>query len=126
MIPSVVASEVTGALRDFLATGFGPSNPALANVGDDFLAEPGNLAKEPYLSIALPFQPAPEGGEPFPEIPDVLLTNYKMLDYLLVRPFDFRRRRSLRRDNGSERPRMRLRGAGRARGRLRERWCRLP
>ena len=22
--------------------------------------------------------------------PDVLLTNYKMLDYLLVRPFDFR------------------------------------
>ena len=69
MIPSVVASEVTGALRDFLATGFGPSNPALANVVDDFLAEPGNLAKGPYLSIALPFQPAPEGGEPFPEIP---------------------------------------------------------
>ena len=69
MIPSVVASEVTGALRDFLATGFGPSNPALANVVDDFLAEPGNLAKGPYLSIALPFQPAPEGGEPFPKIP---------------------------------------------------------
>ena len=69
MIPSVVASEVTGALRDFLATGFGPSNTALANVVDDFLAEPGNLAKGPYLSIALPFQPAPEGGEPFPEIP---------------------------------------------------------
>ena len=69
MIPSVVASEVTGALRDFLATGFGPSNPALAGVVDDFLAEPGNLAKGPYLSIALPFQPAPEGGEPFPEIP---------------------------------------------------------
>ena len=69
MIPSVVASEVTGALRDFLATGFGPSNPALANVVDDFLAEPGNLAKGPYLSIALPFQPAPEGGEPFPEVP---------------------------------------------------------
>ena len=69
MIPSVVASEVAGALRDFLATGFGPSNPALAGVVDDFLAEPGNLAKGPYLSIALPFQPAPEGGEPFPEIP---------------------------------------------------------
>ena len=69
MIPSVVASEVTGALRDFLATGFGPSNPALAGVVDDFLAEPGNLAKGPYLSIALPFQPAPEGGEPFPEVP---------------------------------------------------------
>ncbi len=69
MIPSVVASEATGALRDFLATGFGPSNPTLANVVDDFLAEPGSLAKGPYLSIALPLQPAPEGGEPFPEVP---------------------------------------------------------
>ena len=67
--PSVVASEVTGALRGFLATGFGPSNPTLANIVDDFLAEPGNLAKGPYLSITLPFQPAPEGGEPFPEVP---------------------------------------------------------
>ena len=36
MIPSVVADEVAGALRDFLATGFGPSNPALAHVIDDF------------------------------------------------------------------------------------------
>ena len=69
MIPSVVATEVTGALGDFLATGFGPSNPALAHVIDDFLAQPENLAKGPYLSIALPFQPAPEGGEPFPEVP---------------------------------------------------------
>ena len=69
MIPSVVADEVTGALRDFLSTGFGPSNPALAHVIDDFLAEPDNLAKGPYLSIALPFQQVPEGGEPFPEVP---------------------------------------------------------
>ncbi len=69
MIPSVVASEVAGALRDFLATGFGPSSPALAGVVNDFLAEPGNLAKGPYLSIALPFQPAPEGGGSFPQIP---------------------------------------------------------
>ena len=66
MIPSVVASEVAGALRDFLATGFGPSNPALAGVVDDFLAEPGNLAKGPYLSIALPFQPAPGGRRALP------------------------------------------------------------
>ena len=69
MIPSVVATEVTGALGDFLATGFGPSNPALAHVIDDFLAQPESLAKGPYLSIALPFQPAPDGGEPFPEVP---------------------------------------------------------
>ena len=44
MIPSTVAHEVARALRDFLARG-------------------------PYLSIALPPKLAPEGGEPFPEIP---------------------------------------------------------
>ena len=69
MIPSVVAAEVTGALGDFLATGFGPSNPALARVIGDFLADSDNLAKGPFLSVALPFQQAPEGGEPFPDVP---------------------------------------------------------
>ena len=69
MIPSTVAAEVTDALKDFLATGFNPSNPPLANVIDDFLADADNLTKGPYLSIDLPFQGAPEGGEPFPEIP---------------------------------------------------------
>ena len=69
MIPSLVAAEVADALQDFLATGFGPSNPALAGVMADFLAQPENLAKGPYLSVALPYQRAPEGGEPFPELP---------------------------------------------------------
>ena len=69
MIPSVVAHEVARALRDFLATGFGPSNRPLAHVLDDFLAEQENLVKGPYLSIALPPKLAPEGGEPFPEVP---------------------------------------------------------
>lgn len=69
MIPSAVASEVADALRSFLATGFGPSNPELAGVIDDFLAEPENLVKGPYLSIALRYRHAPEGGEPFPDVP---------------------------------------------------------
>ena len=69
MIPSTLAAEVSGALRDFLSTGFGPSNPALSNVVTDFLADTDNLLKGPYLSIDLPFQRAPEGGEPFPETP---------------------------------------------------------
>ena len=69
MIPSVVAHEVARALRDFLATGFGPSNPPLAHVLDDFLAQQKNLLQGPYLSIALPPKLAPEGGEPFPEVP---------------------------------------------------------
>ncbi len=69
MIPSVVASEALDALHDFLKTGFGPSNPELSGVVDDFLADPDNLAKGPYLSISLPFEHATEGGEPFPRIP---------------------------------------------------------
>ena len=69
MIPSAVASEVADALRSFLSTGFGASNPELAGVIDDFLAESENLVKGPYLSIALPYRHAPEGGEPFPDVP---------------------------------------------------------
>ena len=57
------------ALSDFLRTGFGPSNTALKGVVDGFLGTRENLVKGPYLSVALPFQRAAEGGEPFPEIP---------------------------------------------------------
>ena len=32
---------------------------------DNFLDRRDNLIKGPYLSVALPFQRAPEGGEPF-------------------------------------------------------------
>ena len=69
MIPSTVCTEVSDALKDFLATGFGPSNPALSAVMDDFLYRRDNLIKGPYLAVDLPFQRAPEGGEPFPEAP---------------------------------------------------------
>jgi len=69
MIPSTLAAEVTDALEDFLSTGFGPSNPALSDVVEQFLADTDNLFKGPYLSVDLPFRHAPEGGEPFPETP---------------------------------------------------------
>ncbi|MCY4600763.1 MAG: hypothetical protein OXF27_12695 [Acidobacteria bacterium] len=69
MLPFVVADEVAGTLRDFLAAGFGPSNPKIAYVIDDFLAEPDNLAKGPFLSVALPFERASEGGDRFRAVP---------------------------------------------------------
>ena len=68
MIPTVVADEVVHALRDFLVTGFKPSNPELASVIDKFLDDPTNLTRGPYLSLALPFRRTP-GDEPFPEVP---------------------------------------------------------
>ena len=68
MIPTVVADEVVHALRDFLITGFKPSNSELASVIDDFLEDPENLTRGPYLSLALPFR-KDDGDEPFPEVP---------------------------------------------------------
>ena len=68
MIPSIVAEEVVHALRDFLLTGFKPSNPELAGVIDDFLSEPANLARGPYVSLSLPFRKS-HGPEPFPRVP---------------------------------------------------------
>ena len=69
MIPSTLSAEVTDALRDFLSTAFGPSNAPLSTVMDDFLSHDENLVKGPYLSLDLPFELAPKGGEPFPETP---------------------------------------------------------
>jgi DEAD/DEAH box helicase domain-containing protein len=68
MIPSMLATEVHAALEDFLRTGFTPSNPELAHVVDEFLAASENLARGPYLTVQLPFQPA-HGSEPFPDTP---------------------------------------------------------
>lgn len=64
----------------------------------DFLVGAGNLAKGPYLSIGLPFRKE-SAGKPAPTVitdrerireepPDILLTNYKMLDFLLIRAKD--------------------------------------
>ena len=69
MLPSIVASEVAAALSDFLLSQFTPSNPQLEGVMRDFLNDRENLLKGPYLALDLPPQHAPEGGEPFPEIP---------------------------------------------------------
>lgn len=69
MLPSLVATEVASALAEFVRTRFLPSNPRMTRVIEDFLRTPENLLKGPYLSLALPFQTAPEGGEAFPEVP---------------------------------------------------------
>ncbi len=69
MLPSVVASEVATALSEFVRTQFLPSNPRMTKVVEDFLRTPENLLKGPYMSVALPFQTAPDGGEAFPEVP---------------------------------------------------------
>ena len=60
MIPSVIVAEVAGPLGDALATGFGPSAPRSRT--SSTTSWPSHLAKGPYLSIALRFEPTDEGG----------------------------------------------------------------
>ena len=93
MIPSVVASEVTGALRDFLSTGFGPSSPELAGVG----LYVGESERTPHTTMG-PDHVITDRGTLRERPPDILLTNYKMLDFLLSRPID----RRLWRHNASD------------------------
>ena len=69
MLPSLVSTEVASALSEFVRTRFLPSNPRMTRVIEDFLRTPESLLKGPYLSLALPFQTAAEGGEAFPEVP---------------------------------------------------------
>ncbi len=69
MIPSIVASEVEKALLSFLATQFQPSNSALSDVIDEFLANRDNVIRGPYLSVALPFLHDSGENEPFPGLP---------------------------------------------------------
>lgn len=56
MIPSVLAQHVEQGIKDFLKTTFPVSTSFFANTLDNFLDEPGNVFKGPYLDIQLPFQ----------------------------------------------------------------------
>ena len=69
MLPSVVAWEILRSLKDFIASGFRPSNQEFSKSVDNFLEDPENLAKGPYISISLPFKLSSNETEPFPYIP---------------------------------------------------------
>ena len=61
MIPSIVASEVRTSLQDFLRTTFHHSTHSFEKLMDNFLADPENCFKGPYVSVALPFRPGDSG-----------------------------------------------------------------
>lgn len=56
MQPLVLAEQTRQGVADFLATTFPATTPGFENLMARFLAEPGNLAKGPYLTINLPFR----------------------------------------------------------------------
>lgn len=61
MLPSVLTTQVEDAIKSFLLHSFDMSSPLFrredgSTAMSDFLNEPGNLSKGPYLSINLPFR----------------------------------------------------------------------
>ncbi len=56
MIPSVLAQHVEQGIKDFLRTTFPVTTPCFSDILNNFLDEPGNLFKGPYLNLQLPFQ----------------------------------------------------------------------
>jgi DEAD/DEAH box helicase domain-containing protein len=69
MIPSVVASQIKNCVADYLRTTFHPTTSGFENLIHDFLREPDQYYKGPYISLGLPFQASDSPSEPFPEIP---------------------------------------------------------
>jgi DEAD/DEAH box helicase domain-containing protein len=69
MIPSVIAGHVEQGIKDFLRTTFPVTRPFFSNIFEDFLAEPGNVFKGPFLDIHLPYQQGKGGSDYFPNLP---------------------------------------------------------
>ena len=65
MLPSLVAQEIREGLRQYLVTGFEPSNDGFRGIVQAFVDTPGNLDKGPYLSLGLPFRAGTSGKDFF-------------------------------------------------------------
>jgi hypothetical protein len=57
--PLIVAEQTRQGIADFLKTTFPATTPGFETLMARFLAEPENLAKGPYVTVGLPFKPAP-------------------------------------------------------------------
>lgn len=69
MIPSVLSRHIEQGISDFLRTTFPVTNPFFAGILEQFLNEPGNVFKGPYLDIQLPYRRGRRSDEPFPGMP---------------------------------------------------------
>lgn len=69
ILPLSLANELRQGLKEILHTSFQPSTPGLEHLIRDFVEDPGNLFRGPYLGIDLPYVTAEEEGEFFPDVP---------------------------------------------------------
>jgi len=56
MQPLILAEQTPQVVADFLETTFPATTPGFEELVTRFLAEPGNLAKGPYVTVGLPFR----------------------------------------------------------------------
>lgn len=76
MIPSVLSSQLTQGVKDFLTTTFHSTTPAFFGSMERFVNSEGNLFKGPYISVALPFRKGDSKERFFPEILDRSFSPY--------------------------------------------------
>ncbi|MBI5041873.1 MAG: DEAD/DEAH box helicase, partial [Gammaproteobacteria bacterium] len=70
MQPLIVAEQTRQGIADFLSTTFPATTHGFDEITKRFLEGAGNLAKGPYVTIALPFRQQPEGKPAFEWLTD--------------------------------------------------------
>ena len=75
MLPCTLAHDITEGLKNFIVTGFETPSPFFQGIFQDFVEQPGNLYKGPYLSLSMPFEQATAGADYFPAI-EIAFTPY--------------------------------------------------
>ncbi len=61
MLPSLLSREIQNGLKQFLRTGFEPSDPLFAEVMQRFTEDESRWMKGPYLQVGLPFRTGTKG-----------------------------------------------------------------
>ncbi len=69
ILPLTLTEQAKTAVEEVLRASYRPSTPAFSNLIDDFVQEPNNLFRGPYLSLDLPYTSADTQKEPFPSVP---------------------------------------------------------
>ena len=70
MQPLILAEQTRQGVADFLETTFPATTPGFEDLVARFLAEPGNLAKGPYVTVGLPFRKQIGGKKAFEWLSD--------------------------------------------------------
>ena len=61
MLPSLLARDIQNGLKNFLTTGFEPSDPLFAGVMQRFTEDDSRWMKGPFVQIGLPFRTGTSG-----------------------------------------------------------------